>query len=200
MVMAEKTKKRIINLIPNKGEGIFEQFLSWALTVGRLLIIITETLALSVFLYRFVLDVKIIDLHDKIKAESSIVNAFKDEEVQFRNLQTRLTFAKYYDSKKDKTLSLLQDTVELGRNKITFKSVTVTADGMDIEVQAPSASMLNVFVKALRNNPAISDVDIDRVENSPSSGIITVAIKTRLTENLQTSDAQADASDKGAAQ
>ena len=49
VAMAEKVKKRIINLIPDKGDTLLSQFLSWALTVGRLLIIITETLALSVF-------------------------------------------------------------------------------------------------------------------------------------------------------
>src|SRR5689334_11570583 len=104
MAMAEKIKKRVINLLPNKGDSLFEQFLSWALTVGRLLIIITETLALSVFLYRFVLDVQIIDLHDKIKQESAIIDNLKDQEESFRNLQTRLLLAKNFDTKKDTTL------------------------------------------------------------------------------------------------
>ncbi len=83
MVMAEKIKKRVINLLPNKGDSLLDQFLSWALNIGRLLVIITETLALSVFLFRFSLDVQIIDLHDKIKAASRVVENFKESEETF---------------------------------------------------------------------------------------------------------------------
>lgn len=185
MAMAEKIKKRAINLLPHKGEALFEQFLSWALTVGRLLIIITETLALSVFLYRFILDVQIIDLHDKIKAESAIVGSFKTQEEAFRNLQTRLLLAKNFDSKKDTSLSLLQATIELGRNKVTFKNITIGVDSMVLELQASSATLLNNFVKGLRSNPDISDVSIDRVENSPSTGLVTLAITAKRRNNLQ---------------
>lgn len=185
MAMAEKIKKRVINLLPNKNDSVFEQFLNWAITVGRLLIIITETLALSVFLYRFVLDVKIIDLHDKIKSESLIVENFKEGENNFRNLQMRLAFAKEYDSKKDKTLTLFQDIVALGQNKITFINLNVKVDTITIEAQSPSAVTLNLFAKALKNHPDIKEVSIDRVENSPSSGLITIAITAELKTNLQ---------------
>jgi hypothetical protein len=45
-----------INLLDNKGKSFTEQFLDWALAIGRLLIIVTETVALAAFLYRFSID------------------------------------------------------------------------------------------------------------------------------------------------
>src|SRR6185503_21080273 len=117
--MAEK--KRKINLLPNKGDKLINQFLSWALSVGRLLVIITETLALSVFIFRFSLDVKIIDLHDKIKNESQIIEGFQEGETTFRDLQTRLASAKTYDTTADKSLKILKDIIDMGRNRVTFK-------------------------------------------------------------------------------
>ncbi len=195
MVMAEKTKKRIINLLPHKGDSLFEQFLAWSLTIGRLLIIITETLALSVFFYRFVLDVQIIDLHDKIKAKSAIVDAFKGQEENFRNLQTRLLLAKNFDSKKDTSLSLLEDIIDLGKNKVTFRTIHMSVNSVNIEIQASSATVLNNFVKALKSNPAISGVSIDRVENSPSSGVVALGITAKLANNLQTIPISSDIKD-----
>jgi hypothetical protein len=185
--MAEKikVKKRIINLIPDKGDNLLSQFLSWGLTVGRLLIIITETLALSVFLYRFSLDVKIIDLHDKIKSAKVIVENFKDSEDSFRNLQARLGFIKEYDTKKDRTLTLLQDIIELGRNRITFRNLIVSISSVEVEAQAPSADALTAFVQGIKNHPEIGNVTIDRVQNSTTEGLVTVSIIAELKSNLR---------------
>src|SRR5436309_794525 len=97
--MAEKAifKPRVINLLPQGGDNFGSQFLAWALTVGRLLVIITETLALSVFIYRFSVDMQIIDLHDKIGISSQIVANFKKGEDTYRDLHQRITYAKQYD-------------------------------------------------------------------------------------------------------
>src|SRR4051812_34084600 len=111
-----------INLLPSKGEGLLSQFLTWALNVGRLLIILTETLALSTFIYRFSLDMKIIDLHDQIRADSFIVSNFKTSEDKYRNLQTRLGLVKEYTSTSEQIVVVFKDLTELGRGKVTFKS------------------------------------------------------------------------------
>jgi len=178
-IMAE-IKTRKINLVQTKGEGLLSQFLSWSLTVGRLLVIITETLALSVFLYRFSLDMRIVDIHDKIKTQSLIVANFKTGEETFRNLQAKLALAKDYDRTGGKNLTILKDIIEMGRNKITFTSIIVKADTVAITVQGTSAGLLYGFTQELKNYPEIDSVNIDRVENKPSSGIATVGITAKL--------------------
>ena len=65
VAMAEQVPT--INLLPNQGENLTTKFFNWALSIGRLLIILTEMVALATFLYRFGLDAQIVDLHDKIK-------------------------------------------------------------------------------------------------------------------------------------
>lgn len=183
MVMVEnKQKNRKINLL-QKNETFLNQFLSWSLTVGRLLVIITETLALSVFLYRFLLDMRIVDLHDKIRTENIIVTNFKSGEDTFRNIQSKLALAKQYDSSGSKILTILQDIVALGRNKITFTSIIVKTDVILITAQAPSASLLYNFTQSLKSYPDVTSVSIDRVENKPSLGIATVGITAKLKNN-----------------
>jgi hypothetical protein len=179
--MAEKThKKRVINLLPNKGDTVLNQFLSWSLSVGRLLVIITETLALSVFIYRFSLDMRIVDLHDKIKTESIIVQNFKDGEIIYRSLQAKLNNARHYDIIDDRPVTTLKDIIELGRNKITFTNIVATRDSVDIDVQARSADSLALFTQALKSYPQVQDVLINRVESKTSNGVVTVGITVKL--------------------
>jgi len=179
--MAEKTqKKRIINLLPNRDDTLLNQFLSWSLSVGRLLVIITETLALSVFLYRFSLDMKIVDLHDKIKTERIIVNNFKDGEVIYRNLQSTLATARQYESDDDHVVTVVKDVIGLGKNKITFINVTATQDAVDIQAQAQSAGLLSLFTQALKSYPEVTGITINRVESKTSSSVVIVSITAQL--------------------
>jgi len=173
--MAEKKPKHIINLLPNKADHILNDFLSWSLTIGRLLVILTETLALCVFLYRFTLDRQIIDLHGEIKTDSLIVANFKGEDT-YRNLQKRLEQARDYDSIQGKELTLLHEIIELGRGKVTFKNIAITNDKIGIIVQAPSANILSVFTHDLKNTPNITGVSVDLVENRTSNGVVTVSL------------------------
>jgi len=88
------SKPALINLVKGKHKSFFDRFLAWALSAGRVIIIVTEIIALSAFLYRFSLDREIIDLRDNTKQEQKILELFKEQEKTFRNLQERLSCLK----------------------------------------------------------------------------------------------------------
>ncbi len=180
-----------INLLPNKGEGFLSQFLDWALTIGRLLVILTETVALGTFIYRFSIDMKIIDLHDQIKQESLIVKNLKDSEDIYRNLQDRLALAKKYDSAGSTTPTTLRNIIEMGRGRITFRSILVSSGAVRIEAQAASSISLSQFIQALKNYPEVTGLSIDHVDNKPSSALINVGITAGIkTKALEEQSAQ----------
>jgi hypothetical protein len=191
--MAEKVPT--INLLPQNENSFITQFFNWALTIGRLLIILTEMVALGTFIYRFSLDMQIVDLHDKIKAESFIVANFKDQEAIFRDIQDRLVTAKRYDSVQNTTSGIFSDILKMGQGKITFKDLAVTTQNARIQVAAPSAPALSAFVDALKNDPSISSIAIDKVENNTTSAQVIVSI----TATLKQADfaPQQDASQQG---
>jgi hypothetical protein len=136
--------------------------------------------ALGTFIYRFGLDMQIVDLHDKIKAESFIVANFKDAETTFRDVQDRLATIKRYTSVGATTTSIFTDIAKMGEGKVTFKDLNVTTSDAKIVVQGPSASSLSQFVDNLKNYPAISSVSIDKVENNTSRAQIIVSITATL--------------------
>ncbi|MDE2025485.1 MAG: hypothetical protein KGJ07_03255, partial [Patescibacteria group bacterium] len=76
-----------INLVRGRRPRVLDQFVGWALTIGRVVVILTELIALGAFLYRFGLDRQLVDLHDKIAQEQSIVDLLKQNENSYRNLQ-----------------------------------------------------------------------------------------------------------------
>jgi hypothetical protein len=177
--MAENTVPSI-NLLPQKGESFVTQFLNWTLTIGRLLIIIVEMLALGTFLYRFDLDMKIVDLHDKIEAQSFIVANFEKSEATFRDIQDRLALVKRYDSVGTTTTTIFTDIASIGQGRVTFRDLTVETETAKIEAQAPSTTTLSQFVDDLKKHPSITSVIIDKVENSTSTSLITVSITATL--------------------
>ena len=172
--------KTTINLLPKKQEGLFEQFLAWSLTVGRLLIILTETIALGTFLYRFGLDMKIVDLHDQIKANSFIVQNFAPEEKTFRNLQTRITLAKKADEASASIPTIFHDIIKMAQGKITFQNILIANELIRIQAQAASVSDLANFVSSLKGYSAVRSLSVDNVEDKPSKAAIVVSITAYL--------------------
>jgi hypothetical protein len=178
LVMAKDIQA--INLLPNKGERLASQFFTWIFTIGRLLIILTETLALSVFLYRFSLDMRIVDLHDQLRSASIIVQNFGSSEQKFRNLQNRLQLAKQYDEQSKQLPQLTQKIMALGEKKITFNNLSITNTTIAIEAQASSSQALSDFTTSLQSFPEIQSLSIDRVENKTATAITIVNLSATL--------------------
>ena len=66
--MKSENKEVKINLIAQPKELIEKIFSEWAVNFGRIIIVLTELIALSALGYRFYIDRQIIDLHQKIKS------------------------------------------------------------------------------------------------------------------------------------
>lgn len=176
--MAEKVPT--INLLPDQGESLITQFFNWALSIGRLLIIITEMVALGTFLYRFGLDMQIVNFHDKIKSESFIVANFQTAETTFRDIQDRLATVKRYSSIGQTTSGIFTRITALGLGKLTFKDLTVTTQSAKIEVESQTPSAISQFVESLKTDPSVVSVSIDKVQDNTSDAQIVVDITATL--------------------
>src|SRR6185312_966933 len=97
----QKTSSITINLAKHRGESFVDRFIRFALTTGRVVVILTEVIALGAFLYRFTLDRTLVDLHDRIQQGQAVVNLLKDNETTFRNLQDRLALASTLTKEED---------------------------------------------------------------------------------------------------
>ena len=169
-----------INLLGNRKESIFDKFIDWALTIGRLVVILTEVIALSAFLYRFTLDRQLIDLHSKIKQEAAIVGYLKDKENTYRNLQDRLSVASMFSDSLGKRGKTLSDIIELATGGMTFNQLVLSENYVKIDANFQYISSLKNFVNSLKSYPAIESVSIDRIGNKLSNALVTVSITANL--------------------
>lgn len=178
--MAMVNKPISINLLKNKEVSLFDRLINWALTIGRLLVITTELVALSAFLYRFSLDRQLIDLHSKIKQEQAIVSILKNNEDKYRNLQDRLSLASNFSSSGSTITKIFQDVVKFAPSDMTFNSLTLNKNGINIDASVQTTSSLSSFVNSLTNYPVIKTVVINNIENKPLSSSIAVSLTASL--------------------
>lgn len=165
-----------INLVKDRKPHLLDQFIGWAVTIGRALVIVTELVALGAFLYRFGQDRQLVDLHDKIAQEQNIVNFLKKNELTYRNLQTRLDLANTIILNQTQVSKTFQDILNLIPGDMTIKTITFAPDTMKIDASVGSVTSLSGFVDALKTYPTIDNVSIDKIETKTASATINASI------------------------
>lgn len=169
-----------INLLRGQEKSFIDKAIEWAFTVGRVLIILTEAVALTAFLYRFTLDYRIIDLRDEIKKKQNIVSLLKDSEANYRNLQDRLAYASTLEKEKDEVPSYFSEIVRIATGKLIFNNLTIGQTTIRMDANVQSIGSLQRFVNELKQYKPIKSVSIDKIENKSSVATIVVVITATL--------------------
>jgi len=174
-----------VNLVKTRHIDFFERFISWALTIGRLVVIATELIALICFVYRFSLDSQLIDLHSKIKQEQAVINFLKKDEETYRNLQDRLSVAGTFSTLATERIKIFNDVLELTPQGISFTDFSLNNSRLRMIANVASVASLSSFVESLKGYAKIDSVSIDKIENRPSTGLIKITITTILKEERE---------------
>lgn len=176
----EKTSAITINLAKNRGESLVDRIVGFALTVGRVLIICTELIALGAFLYRFTLDRTLADLHDSITQQEAVVKLLHTNEVLFRNIQDRLHLASILIQQSNQLPNYLTTIQTFAPLDMTIHTIAVSPDAVRIQATVQSVDSLSTFVDKLRIYAPVKGVSIDRIDNQTETDTITVDITAVL--------------------
>lgn len=164
-----------INLIRKKETAFIDKFINWTLSIGRLIVIITEIIAISAFLYRFSLDEKLVALHDEIEQKQKQLSLFQKDEKNFRNFQDRLSLVSKFSEQSTMTFKTFQDIVGFTPEELKFNELTLKNDQTTIDLNVASIPSLTQFINSLKSYPNTKSVSVDNIENNPGAGL-TVAI------------------------
>lgn len=170
-----------INLVRKKVDYV-DEFIKWALSIGRLVVILTEAIALITFIYRFSLDRQLIDLHSKIRQEQAIVESLSDQEAVYRNLQDRLALASEVSEQSQKRAKVFSDIQNNIPEDASFNNLSVFEQGASINVTFRSVTGVSSFIDFLKNYEGVESVSIDKIENKASSASILVGITVLFKE------------------
>ena len=172
-----------INLIGKARVSVADNFLRWAVTVGRIVIVATELVALAALLYRFTIDRKIIDLHDQIKKAQIFVKAQSAKEEDFKSIQERLLNIKATEEDTKAKIEIMNEILDsIARGNFSSTNLTVAQHTISINGIAFSIFPINSFLEKLKENPNVVSITLDEVSGA-AQGVqfkLTVEVKQRL--------------------
>ncbi len=178
--------KPTINLIRSQEPKFLDKFLKWALTGGRFLVILTETVALTMFLYRFNIDRQLIDLHDLIQQKQVIVSHLTENEKSFRNLQERLQISRTVMTQPSQEIQVFADLIRFADISVNITNVVITDKAMTIQASTNSSAAMHGFIKNVRTFPSIETISLDAIDNKTSTSSLAFSLTAKLKPESQT--------------
>lgn len=155
-----------INLLHKVNSSTsMDKILTWALSVGRWIVIFTELIVIGAFIWRFSLDIKLSNLKEEIETQKNHIKAFSSVEQEFRLVQKRInSVAGALNSQPDikgifsefnKSFPL---TTDLSINKLNWNKNTISISGEAIDEKT-----ISIFENNLRSSEMVTSVNLTNV-------------------------------------
>lgn len=138
------------------------KFIRWALTYGKAVIVLTELVVVSLFISRFWLDARRADLAEAIETKFAIVESSAEFESRFRALVKRTASAKTIMTALTPN-EILDQFKPLLPEGVQAKSITVTAEQIQIEGTSQTEEALAVLSRSFRDSAYFTNVDLRKV-------------------------------------
>jgi len=162
-----------INLLPPDEfeETPLGQFLKWALTVGRYIVIGTELIVILAFLSRFKLDRDLTNLNEEIKTKMAVIESFEDLEEKTRTLQSQLQAIKDAEGKgleTDQLLDFIDENIPLN---VFLADLSLNQDsGLELEGIALSEVDLATFLSRLEESQLFERISLESISHGGEEG------------------------------
>lgn len=163
-------------------------FFRWLIKTGRVIVVVTELVALVALLYRFILDRQIIDLHDQIRQEREFLKVRSKEEGGYRKIQAKLSSIEtlpkdsFNQIEQIKFLiDVMKSTRDLG---LTDTHFTIGRNSLSVGGRSPSVFILNSYLDYLKHLDQVLAIILDEVANQQGS------IRFRISVELNSAGGQ----------
>lgn len=159
---AQKTN---INLLSKDefAESPVGKFFKWALTFGKYIVIITQVVVITAFLYRFKLDRDLEVLNDSIKQNQTIIDSFQDLEHNVRILQSQLDALKAITDNQVLTNSTLTTLSQVMPIQIELETLSFSQDTLNLTGRSLTEIGLSTLISGLQQQPNLSDITVNSV-------------------------------------
>jgi len=163
--MAARSKKHDINLLVNRepDKSFHEQLLSWAITYGRYIIIITQIMVLTVFFGRFKLDRDFTDLQDLLKQKQAIVQSFAELETEIRRVQEKLSHIATIEKDQSLPSSLFAAFATNAPSDARFTSLSYEGDTVRFAATVATLRSFNAFLYQVQKDGWLTDLVLEDI-------------------------------------
>lgn len=155
-----------INLAPKDPfyESTIGKLTTWALSIGRYLVIFTELVVIMSFLSRFKLDRDVTDLNSEIVKQQRVIQSYGDLEQNVRDVQRKIET--YNQLKTVKPIpEVFQVLTDLTPENVTYSELTIQNQTVQIHAHADSRQALDRFIINLQASSFFTKVVSDTISN-----------------------------------
>ena len=177
-----------IQLLPEEQlhEESLSQFLKWALTFGRYIVIFTEGIVLFVFLSRFWLDSQIIDLKQVITGKAQIVQSAQNFEKEFLQVQAKMKMLQGLQKEVFSTSPYFAIVEETIPQQAILTNLTINPDGVTVQGKTSSYDVVTAFEQGLKNRDEFVEVKLSSLSREQleqgGEGAVIFTIKATFVE------------------
>lgn len=138
---------------------------TWALSIGRYIVIFTELVVIVSFLSRFTLDRQVTDLNSEILAKAGIIESYGDLEAKVREVQKKIET--YNQLKTKRPLSEIFDQLtRITPEDIQFQELNIQENTVQISARANSRSSLERFIENMQASGYFYNIISENISNT----------------------------------
>ncbi|MEO8581486.1 MAG: PilN domain-containing protein [Patescibacteria group bacterium] len=158
-----------INLAPKDPylESFLGKITTWALSVGRYLVIFTELTVIISFLTRFQLDRQVTDLNSSIVKQQRIIESYGDLEQNVRDVQKKIL--DYNQLKVGKPMKeIFEQLTAITPEEIKYQELDINSQKIIIHAHANSRQALDRFILNIQASNYFLNPVSDNISNKDS--------------------------------
>ncbi|MBU0618954.1 PilN domain-containing protein [Patescibacteria group bacterium] len=183
--MAEKKFK--INLLSQERfeKTKIGRIVTWAITVGRYIVIATELIVIIAFLSRFYFDRVLTDLNEEIKQKLAVVESFATLEKEVEAVHKRTTLAKELLAGELAVFTHISKLGQITPPDVTFELLSFDKQEVKINGIALSKKGAANFLNALKTNPEFTGLNLTNLSSKKSQGEIEFSLAVNFANNQE---------------
>lgn len=175
-----------VNLLETDAmdESPLGRIVSWAVTVGRYIMITTEIVVLLAFISRFSLDRKVTDLNESINQKKAIVEANRDFENEFNSTKQKIAFIKGVLDTQEKPVKFLEQLRLSLPPDVYLDQLNISGNLISGEAIAGTISGFASFIYNLQSTEGFREVTLGEIKKQPLKGIVFTFQVSDKTKNV----------------
>ena len=155
-----------VNLLPKDPfyDTVLGKGTTWALSVGRYIVIFTEIVVILSFLSRFQLDRQLTDLNKEIVEQKTVIDSFGELEQNVRDIQKKIT--NYEQLSPKQPIEVVFDQIsQVTPNDIEFLNLALKNELVQISGRTQSTAALTQFITNLQLSDYFSNITVENISN-----------------------------------
>jgi Tfp pilus assembly protein PilN len=167
-----------INLLPKEEINLGEKTLRWALTTGRVIVVVTEFIVISAFLYRFVLDRRLTTANDSVEKNTIILKESRDTERRLRIVQAQLSQTKRILEEHKPNRQLVETVAAARPSSVIFDEIKVQGNEFSVSASTNETGAALAYLQKLKKLESLSSARIEEI--GFAAGKVKFSISARI--------------------